>query len=516
MASLIVYNVLSSSTEITYNYLETDELFGYTVVGNYQIDISDIHLEQNDTTLIEGRDAIKSAYGRPNIVARIGADEYLNGTIQSYSFEAGTLVGSEIVNITIEENRRLDDYSSSEFTKYIPNPHDISSFEESYSFSRNGGNYESSRNISLTYNKQAGDQFLNNAKTFLTNYYFANRPSLGYQEDGISENAKIDKNFRGLISESYDLIGLSVSLTEDVSSSFVDDGLGVSRQQTQSISINKQGHTEKTHNIALRSLRYDSENTILNAIAQIVEDTKTLEQEEFGNPFKITKGITKDGNEATLAIAFTTDPKNNQNNIESYFGAETKAGVYKEYTLNIEYKSNGKNNTDKFLNSKRSWIDGQELNKERIQRMFHPLVDFYEKSRNTNFQQSNGIVSESVVFTTDDSYKENDDGVLKFKKTLSKNHQINRIQKFLNLSDLREQVSVNTKKTVGSASVKAETVVSQSMGIYEAKESLERRTEELNNFVDEDVIHITSDEISMSLGDGTATRSLNYIFLSNG
>lgn len=148
--------------------------------------------------------------------------------------------------------------------------------------------------------------------------------------------------------------------------------------------------------------------------------------------------------------------------------------------------------------------------------MFHPLVDFYEKSRNTNFQQSNGIVSESVVFTTDDSYKENDDGVLKFKKTLSKNHQINRIQKFLNLSDLREQVSVNTKKTVGSASVKAETVVSQSMGIYEAKESLERRTEELNNFVDEDVIHITSDEISMSLGDGTATRSLNYIFLSNG
>ena len=74
MASLIVYNVLSSSTEITYNYVETDELFGYTVAGNYQIDISDIHLEQDDTTLIEGRDAITSAYGRPFFAACFCAD----------------------------------------------------------------------------------------------------------------------------------------------------------------------------------------------------------------------------------------------------------------------------------------------------------------------------------------------------------------------------------------------------------------------------------------------------------
>jgi hypothetical protein len=516
MASLIVYNVLSSSTEITYNYVETDELFGYTVAGNYQIDISDIHLEQDDTTLIEGRDAITSAYGRPNLVARIGCDEYLNGTIKSYSFEAGSLVGSEVVNITIEENRRLDDYASSEFAKYIPNPHNISSFGETYQFSRNGGDYESRRQISLAYNQQAGGQFLNDAKTFLTNYYFGNRPSLGYQEDGISEDAKIDKNFRGLISESYDLIALSVDLTEVVSSSFVDDGLGVSRKQTQSININEQGHTEKTHTINLKSLRYDSENTLSNAIAQIIEDTKTLEQEQFGKPYKITKGITKDGNEAMLSISFTTDPKKNQDDIESYSGTETKAGVFREYTLTIEYKSNGNTNVAKFLNSKQNWLRGQDLNKERIQRMFHPVVDFYEKSRTTNFRKSDGIVSENVVFTTDDSYKENDDGVLKFKKTLSKTHQINRIQKFLDLSDLREQVSVNSKRTVGTASVTAETVVSQSMGIYEAKESLERRTEELNDFVDEDIIHITSDQISMSLGDGTARRSLNYIFLSDG
>ena len=51
MASLIVNNVLTSSVEITYNYLDTDEIFGYTVRGTYEIDISDINLQQNDTVL---------------------------------------------------------------------------------------------------------------------------------------------------------------------------------------------------------------------------------------------------------------------------------------------------------------------------------------------------------------------------------------------------------------------------------------------------------------------------------
>ena len=102
-------------------------------------------------------------------------------------------------------------------------PNAISDFSESYNFSREGSTYSSTRRVSLTYNQMAGGQFLNDAKTFLTNYYFANRPALGYQEDGISEDAKIDRDFRGLISETYDLIGLTVSLDEKVSTSFVDD-----------------------------------------------------------------------------------------------------------------------------------------------------------------------------------------------------------------------------------------------------------------------------------------------------
>jgi len=516
MASLIVNNVLSSSVDIEYTYLTTNEIFGYTVKGSYTIDISDINIEQGDTVLLQGRDAIKDAYGRPTIVARIGADDYLNGRIQSYSFSENSLVGSETVDITIEEDRRLDSYASSEFAKFIPNPHHLSSFRESYNFSRSGPTYTSTRDISITYNQAAGDQFLNDAKTFLTNYYFASRPSLGYQEDGISEDAKIDKNYRGNIKETYDLIGLQVSLNETLTSSFIDDSKNVGRNQKQSIQITPEGYVNKTYQIDLVSLRRDSENVLTSAIAEVIDETKNLELSEFGPPVSISKGITKDGNTATLSISFTTDPKKSKEIRESYSGSEGKAGKYTEYTLNISYKANGPNNQEKFLNSKKAWLDGQPLNEERIQRLFHPLVPIYEKSRQTKFAKSDGVVSEGINYTTDDSYKDNDDGVLKLKKQLSKTHQINKVTKFMDLTTLREQVSVPSGKTLGQAQVTASAVVSQSAGIYAAKEALDARTSEFDDLVDEDVIHIVEDSLKLELGQGTAERTLNYLFYSNG
>ena len=75
------------------------------------------------------------------------------------------------------------------------------------------------------------------------------------------------------------------------------------------------------------------------------------------------------------------------------------------------------------------------------------------------------------------------------------------------------QIVQNDKKTVGQANVSAEAIVSQSVGIYKAKEILESKTEELNQLVNEDVIHITSDTITTNLGEGTASRALNYLFI---
>ena len=229
MSSLLVNNVVSSSSQISYSYLESKEVFGYTLDLNYTIKIEDINFENNDGVLLAGRSAIRQAYKRKNITARIAGDEILNGLITSVSFPESSLSGSEIVNISIQEKRRLDDYSGKTFAKYIPNPHLIESFEETYNFNRSGSNYSYSRNISIQYSQDAGDQFLNNAKVFLTNYYFQNRPQIGYYEDGISENARFSKGYNGLLTESIDLIKLSVSLEESFESSFINGTSDISK-----------------------------------------------------------------------------------------------------------------------------------------------------------------------------------------------------------------------------------------------------------------------------------------------
>ena len=133
---LIVNNISSSSIQINYNYLDTNEVFGYTVVASYTLDFSDISFENGNGVLLQGRDAIRAAYERTNLVARIGADEFINGKITSLDFSSSALVGSGEARITIEEYRRLSDYSSKEFAKNIPNPHLLESFSEDYSFSR--------------------------------------------------------------------------------------------------------------------------------------------------------------------------------------------------------------------------------------------------------------------------------------------------------------------------------------------------------------------------------------------
>ena len=113
---LIINNVTNGSLNINFDYLDSDELFGYTVVGNYTIDISDLSFTDNEGVLLNGRDAINAAYKRKNITARIGADEYVHGRITSLSFSESPLVGSEQASITIEEGKRLDDNSNHTFS----------------------------------------------------------------------------------------------------------------------------------------------------------------------------------------------------------------------------------------------------------------------------------------------------------------------------------------------------------------------------------------------------------------
>ena len=510
--ALIINNIIDSSSQINYNYVDTDELFGYEIVANYVIDISDTAFEVGDTVLIQGREAVQEAYRRQNIVARIGGDEFLNGTITNLSFDESTLVGSETANITIQESRRLDDYSSSTFTKYIPNPHLVENFQENYNFRRSSDNYSYDRTINLKYKQSAGDTYLQDARLFLTNFYFANRPSFGYQQDGISENAKFDKDYRGLITESYNLLDISVSMAENFDSSFIEDAKKVSRAETQSITVDQGGFLTKVFNFKLTSLRLDSENVLTQAINDIIDQVESSNRSSLGTPFSIEKGITRDGNSATLKISYSTDPKKSHDEATTYTVSSAKAQKFTEYSLTIEYSSTGKNNRDKFNKSKALWLSEQDANYSRIKNLFH-TGDIFEKSRTTNFNHSEGIVGETVIFTTDPSYLSTDDGILKFKTSRSKTHQIKRIDRLLDLTDLKEKLSVNNLLTVGQATISAEALANPSLGIFKAKQFLEGKTSELNAKVDEDIIHITSDVYTLNLAEGVASRVINYIFI---
>ena len=275
-----------------------------------------------------------------------------------------------------------------------------------------------------------------------------------------------------------------------------------------------EGFIEKVHNVEITSLRRDSENVIQEAIKNIVDELVSADEDEFGTPFSIQKGITKDGNKASLSVAFSTDPRKSQDERISYSGQEEKVGRFIEYTLSISYKNKGKNNKERFAETKKTWESSQTENPTRIQRLFHPLQPFVEKSRQTTFNKTEGSVNENIVFTTDLSYKDEQDGLLKFKMTLDKEHQIKRIEKFLDLSNLEDNVVVSDKRTLGNATVTANGVASQSMGIYHVRDILESadKTTLMNELVDEDVIHIIDDTVNLNLGQGQATRTIQYLF----
>lgn len=512
MASIIANNIISSSSSISYNYRETEEVFGYTVSAQYSLNMSDVAFENGDGVLITGREAIRAAYAKPEIVARIGGDEFLKAKIQSISFSAGSLVGSEVVDLSISESKRLNDYSSTNFCKYIPNPHLIDSFEENYDFNRSEDSYSYSRNINLSYNESAGDRFLEDARVFLTQYYFANRPSLGLQVDGISEDAKFNKNYRGLLTENYDLIGLSVSLSENFNSSFIDDTNHISRKETQSTAVDQKGYLSKTFSFELTSLRLDSQNILQAALKTIINEVVAANT-SLGDPVSIQKGIKRDGNSASLNISFSTNPTQRQGDLVTYSVEESKVGQFREYALSVNYKSKAKTDREKFNKAKDLWISEKANNITKVQSLFAGLPTIYEKNRSSSFQKTEGVVTESIVFTTDDSYDYQSDGLLKFKITLNNTKKVKRNEVVFDLADLNDKVVINDLQSVGSARVTATATIDPKRDLYGGKDKLLARTSDMQAFVTGSKVFTTSDIINLDLGQGTSTRTINYLYI---
>ena len=511
--SLIVNHVTQSSIQINYSYLESIELFGYTVTANYKINIADILFDNQNGVLLNGRSAIRQAYERQNITARIGADEFNNALITNLSFSEGSLVGSEVVDITLVESKRLNDYTSKTFAKYIPNPHLLDDFQETYSFNRNGSTYSYNRDISLKYSQETSNEFLNNAKVFLTNYYFSNRPSFGYYEDGISENAKFNERYYGKLNESIDLINLSVSLQESFDSSFIDNANDVSKHILQKIQIDDKGYLNKTLTVDLTSLVLNSQNALEQAMADVIDSIISEEEAQFGKPHSIQKGISKDAAKAQITISFSTNPSLSQENLITYSCDKQKAGSYVEYILNVNYQANGKNLKNRYDNTIALWNSLKDSNEVKVEGLFVEASDIYEKSRNANISKSTAQVKETITYTDNDAYDNSSlpDGILKYDVVVSKNPKIPRTSKILDVTSLREKLVVSNLDALGQGTVTATAISIPTFGLLYSKDFLNSKTSEMNSGLSETGYYATSDESTIDLSNGTANRVINYI-----
>jgi len=500
--SLLANTVTASTIKINYNYLETENLFGYDVVADYTIDVSDVSFTNNEGVLIEGYDALRAVYLVPSLTARIGTDEFINGRVTNMSLPSASQAGKVEVRVTIEESKTLINEG---YSQYIPSAHWLSSFQENYSFSRSEDSYSYTRNVSIQYKQDAGNQFLAKAHAFLRNFYYGFRPNFGYQTDGISEDGRINAGFKPLITETYDLIGLSVSLAENFESSTIIDNY--SKKQSYNISITEEGFKDKKYNLEIKALKEPLEHIAFEAAKSIIDEIVTANDAEFKKPISLEKGINKDGGLITINLTFTNDPKR-QNQETLYTASKTKRGIYFDYNVSSSFAGDGKTKAEKRLASKAIWTTFIGECEAKLQALFPEATSIFEKSRATTFEKEDAKISESTEFTDDPAYDSSSlpAGIIKKKETLGINEQVKRTTKFLDLKDLREKLIADAKLTIGEGTLTIEVVPFRSRGLFFGQEYLETLDPlDAGEYASNDVISIDS-------ANGATNRVISYSY----
>ena len=503
--SLIINTVKSSSIKIEYSYLDTEKVFGYEVTADYTVDVSDVSFEQG-TVLFSGYDALKEAYLQKNLVARIGSDEFINGRIISLSLPETSAAGGIECKISIQESKALNSYGSNEWAQKLASPQWISSFSENCNFARSEDSYSYTRNVSIQYKQDAGSQFLNNARLFVRNFYLQNRPQLGFQTDGISEDGRTDAGFKPLITETYDLVNLSVSLVENFESSYIVDNY--SKKSSYSLAIGNDGFLEKKYSIDLKALKEPLEIIVNDACKEVIDEITSENFAQFKNPISIEKTIGHETGAISIGMTFTTDPRK-QGSSTTYTATKTKRGAYLDYSLSASFTAEGKTRKDRFQAAKNLWSDFQEVQKDKIESLFSVSASsIYEKSRSVEMEPEDGKISENSEFSDDPSYNDSSlpDGVIKLSFARNTKEQNFRSFKFLDLKDLREKLIGSDKKTIGEGSLTVNLIPIRSRGIFFGQDYLASQ-----NYLTS-AQYKTSDQISLDSANGTTNRVISYVF----
>ena len=457
---LLITKILSASSNTSFNFLDTEHVWGKSTSYTYSFSILDSSFEDGTDSLLEGIEALQFAYSKKVIAAKIGVDEIRNGRITSLSLPESARVGSTTASITIEEfTKTEDDNVLSEIADNVPSPQNVDSFTENYSFQRGEDSYSYNRSVNLKYGKDEGGDFLNKAYLFLKNTYLTNRPNFSYEIDGISEKGRVDRRLKPLITESYDQINKEVSLTEAFSSSRIEDDNGIvfSKKSTFSNALGKNGYTDKNYSIEINALQEPLETVVASGV-KLCLDELLVENTGFGRPFKIEKTINSDGGLASLSVAFSNDPRKNQiTNIE-YSASKNEGGEFDEYSFETSISSQGPNREVAFQTSKDYLLDNSDAPLLKIPALFDITSgNLNEKSRSVSFNPFEKSINASFAYTLDPSYRYEGDGILKRKISVDETKQLDRSQVVPIYGD-KEIIINNPAKTLGQKTVSVDIV----------------------------------------------------------
>lgn len=454
-----ITKVNSASTSITFNYFESEHIWGYTIVGSYNFLLKDITNTDGDDALQSPMELLEESYLRPNLAARIGVDEYKNGIITSLSFGESRGVDKVTASITIEERSRINvngDGILSGLTDLIPSPQDIETFSESFSFSRGENSYQYSRDVSLKYRQDAGGDFLNKAYLFLKNIYLNNRPNLGFQIDGISENGRVNANFRPNVSEVYDILNKSISFTESLDTNRIETlgTLPFSKDERYSLSLDEKGYTTKTYDVNLAALTEPLEFNITSGIKHTLIELNRQNSGQFKSPINVSKGVNNEGGKASLTIVFTNNPALNSDTNIDYSANKTQDNGFDNYSFNLTISSRGKNDQTKFIKNKDYWVANTSLPYQKIPILFPEINSgqLNEVSRSISFNPFNNQITDNSSFSNDPKYADLGDGILTRTVQVNDTHQVRR-DIILPIYGDSEIIIRNNGKTLGTRSI---------------------------------------------------------------
>ena len=462
--SLLITKINESSTNIDYKYLDSEHVFGFTLKANYSFSIQDVEFRDGEHGILSGIEALKQAYLRRNIAAKIGVDEFRNGVVKSISIPDSNGIRFQKASIEIEEEVKVDeDNVLTELFGFIPSPQDLSAFAEDFSFSRSNDSYSYSRSISLKWKNNLGNQFLNNARLFLKNVYLGNRPPYGFQQDGISEYGRFNLNLKPKISETYDEINNELKFEEQFESKNISslNGMPFSVKSTHNLSVSEAGYTNKNYSIEVMALTEPLESNILSGVQYVLGDVISENSGFYGNPINLEKTINSDGGVAALSLSFSNDPRiNSLNNIEYVVSKSQDQSSFDSYDFSTTIKSRGKNHLIAFNNALNFFSGNRDLAYTKIPILFGSFESgsVFEVSRNTSISPFEASISESISFSSNPIYSGNAYGFLSTSVSINDTLPVNRTSIVPLYGDKELIISNTNAKTLATRSISVDVV----------------------------------------------------------